>query len=317
VDTNDASAAVVTAHSVDVTLASTTLSGRLDVEGHALESTTITGVVGRHVHLQLRALADHDFRIVRGQPGPVFNDQLAVTGDVNYDGSLFIGSIAPFQGGVGGQVIPIMTAGATGNGSFGKIYGLAQGLVHSWRTYHPGNSIQLVGYNPHTDVFVNEFVLAVAEGGGAATYQICLGPTAPAADVAVAVTRRFTHIEVAPPVLTYTTSNWPLPQTVTVAATNGVVIEPPQTDTVAHTVTSADAVYDGAVAGSLPVNVTDNDGSTDLALVVTAAPDTVLLGQTFDVSYRLTNNGSTLSTGATFTTSLTGLAYMTVIGATC
>ena len=71
-DGDDASAAVVTAHSANVTLSNAALSGRLDVEGHALGSTTITGVVGRHVHPQLRALADHDFRIVRGQPGPVF-----------------------------------------------------------------------------------------------------------------------------------------------------------------------------------------------------------------------------------------------------
>jgi hypothetical protein len=51
------------------------------------------------------------------------------------------------------------------------------------------------------------------------------------------------------------------------------VIEPPQTDTVTHTVTSADATYDCVVAGSLPVDVTDNDDSADLALVVTAGPD--------------------------------------------
>jgi hypothetical protein len=193
-------------------------------------------------------------------------DQLAVTGNVSYAGSLTVTNVPPFTGGLCGQVVPVITDHSSGaRGAFSKIFGLVQGPVFSWRIYNPANLFELVGYAPQSTIFVNESSLDVTEGGGSTRYQVCLGPTRPTADVVVSLSRALDQIEVGPATMTFTVATWLLPQTVTVTPLNDGVIESLHSDTVLSVVTSGDATYDGTFVAPLPVVINDNDGSASLS----------------------------------------------------
>jgi hypothetical protein len=189
-------------------------------------------------------------------------DQLAVTGNISYAGSLSITGVPPFAGGICGQVVPIITDNSTvARGAFSKIFGLVQGPVYSWRIYNPANLFELVGYTPQATIFVNESSLDVTEGAGSVRYQVCLGSTRPTADVVVSLSRALDQIEVGPASLTFPVATWLLPQTVTVTPLNDGVVEPLHSDTVLSAVTSGDPLYDDLFVAPLPVVITDNDGS--------------------------------------------------------
>ncbi len=78
-----------------------------------------------------------------------------------------------------------------------------------------------------------------------------------------------------PILLTFTTSSWNTPQTVTVTAVDDAVVEGAHTSTITHTVTSVDPNYDGIVVPDVIANIIDNDsagviitqsgGSTDVS----------------------------------------------------
>jgi hypothetical protein len=195
---------------------------------------------------------------------PGTHDQLVVTGNVTYGGTLSVVNVSPFLGGYCGDVASIITDNSSGaRGAFNKFNGLVQGIVNHWRVYNPANSYQLVGHAPFAGVFVNESFLDVTEGGSAATYQICLGTNTPTADVVVTTARVLTNIEVFPASVTFPIASWQLPKTVTVVALNDGAVEGLHSDTVTNTVTSADPAYNGTPAGTLPVSITDNDDNDE------------------------------------------------------
>jgi Big-like domain-containing protein/PKD domain-containing protein/Calx-beta domain-containing protein len=76
-------------------------------------------------------------------------------------------------------------------------------------------------------------------------------------------------------VLSFTTGNWNIPQTVTVTATDDFVVEGAHTSTITHSASSSDTNYNGITINNVVANVTDNDapgvtisetnGSTDIA----------------------------------------------------
>jgi hypothetical protein len=144
-------------------------------------------------------------------------------------------------------------------GAFGKFSGLRPGLGSAWRVHNPANVYQLAGYAPTEGVITTGFFMDVTEGTPGSAYHICLGTTAPTADVVVTATRVGTDIEVFPSTRTFTTANWMLPQAVTVAAVNDGVIEGTHTDSVSHDVSSADPFYDLGLLITMPVGVIDND----------------------------------------------------------
>jgi hypothetical protein len=187
-------------------------------------------------------------------------DQLVVTGNVTYAGTLAVVSALGFTGGFCGDVVTIITDNSSGaRGAFSKFQGMRTGLVSAWRVHNPVGAYTLAGHFPVEGVHLNESFLDVAEGAGSMRYQICLGTTAPTADVVVSQVRAFTQIEVAPSSLTFTPANWPLPQTVTVVPINDGVIEGAHSDSVVHSVSSTDPLYNLGHLVTLPVNITDND----------------------------------------------------------
>jgi len=101
----------------------------------------------------------------------------------------------------------------------------------------------------------------VREGGAPDSYEVVL-VSEPTADVTITISTD-SEIDVNASELTFTTSDWNSPQTVTVTAVDDVLVEGPNTSTITHTTASADTSYDGMVL-NLTVNVTDNDWAGDL-----------------------------------------------------
>jgi len=98
----------------------------------------------------------------------------------------------------------------------------------------------------------------VTEGGPTDTYTVVLN-TAPTANVTININPG-TQVTVSPSTLTFTSSNWNVPQTVTVTAVDDAVLEGNHTGTITHTAASTDTNYNAISIASITANITDNDG---------------------------------------------------------
>ena len=106
-------------------------------------------------------------------------------------------------------------------------------------------------------VSVSEASLTIAEGSSG-TYTIVLD-SQPIASVAVAINDPSnTDVTAEPASLTFSSTDWNTPKTVTVNAAQDADAED-ETATVTHTVTSTDSIYSGASANSVGVMVTDDE----------------------------------------------------------
>ena len=106
-------------------------------------------------------------------------------------------------------------------------------------------------------VSVSEASLTIAEGSSG-TYTIVLD-SQPTASVAVAINDPSnTDVTAEPASLTFSSTDWNTPKTVTVNAAQDADAED-ETATVTHAVTSTDSIYSGASANSVAVMVTDDD----------------------------------------------------------
>ena len=97
----------------------------------------------------------------------------------------------------------------------------------------------------------------LTEGAASDSYNLVL-TTQPSADVTINLATAG-QVTAASSSLTFTSANWNLPQTVTVAATDDAVAEGNHTGTVSHTVSSADPNYGGIAIANVLANITDND----------------------------------------------------------
>ena len=106
-------------------------------------------------------------------------------------------------------------------------------------------------------VLVSESSLTIAEGSSG-TYTIVLD-SQPTADVTVTINDPSnTDVTAEPASLTFSSTDWNTPKTVTVNAAQDADAED-ETATVTHTVTSTDSIYSGASANSVAVSVTDDE----------------------------------------------------------
>ena len=106
-------------------------------------------------------------------------------------------------------------------------------------------------------VSVSEASLTIAEGSSG-TYTIVLD-SQPTADVTVTINDPSnTDVTAEPASLTFSSTDWNTPKTVTVNTAQDADAEN-DTATVTHTVTSTDSIYSGASANSVAVNVTDDE----------------------------------------------------------
>ena len=106
-------------------------------------------------------------------------------------------------------------------------------------------------------VSVSEASLTIAEGSSG-TYTIVLD-SQPTAGVTVTINDPSnTDVTAEPASLTFSSTDWSSPKTVTVNAAQDADAED-ETATVTHTVTSTDSIYSGAPANSVAVSVTDDE----------------------------------------------------------
>jgi hypothetical protein len=224
-------------------------------------------------------------------------DVLDVLGEVNFGGgTLDVSTLPPFQGGSCGHVIPIVRDHSkSSRGVFGKTNGLTPGPIGTWRLYMPPDTLALVGYNRVVQVGVAPAQLSVGEAGGSTTYATCLRAQ-PSATVRVGMSASTAQLALGGAPAIFTTADWSLPRFVTVSAVDDGLIEPPRTEPIRHQVTSGDPAFDNQPVGVVSVDVADDDGSADLALAISQPPPAGLtVGQSFDVVFRVTNTGPTLS----------------------
>lgn len=99
----------------------------------------------------------------------------------------------------------------------------------------------------------------VAEGGATDTYSVVLN-SEPTADVTVALNNTVpAQVTASTNALTFTPANWNVAQVVTVTAVDDALVDGDQNVAIAHTVTSADPIYNGLGANTVTVTVADND----------------------------------------------------------
>lgn len=99
----------------------------------------------------------------------------------------------------------------------------------------------------------------VTEGGASATYTLVLSRQ-PTANVVVTFGAG-SQLTTDMPTRTFTTSNWAVPQTVTVEAVDDSVSEGPHVASITHAVSSGDAAFNGLSIASVSVSIIDNDAA--------------------------------------------------------
>ncbi|MCB1315154.1 MAG: hypothetical protein KDK27_04325, partial [Leptospiraceae bacterium] len=106
--------------------------------------------------------------------------------------------------------------------------------------------------------------IAVSESGTTDSYSVVLN-TRPTDSVTVDIGFDTTQLTInsqstTPQSLTFSTSNWNVSQTVTVAAVDDGALEgTPHTSTINHASSSSDSNYSGISVSSLSADITDND----------------------------------------------------------
>ena len=247
-------------------------------------------------------------------------DVLALLGVSSLGGTLDIRTAPSFQGGRCGQVVPVITQGfGLARSTFGTTRGLVQGPLAAWRLHDFAGGISLAGYRPGKGpVTATPTGLILTEGGAGGEYNVCLGETAPSAEVVVTPLDAAGQLALAG-ARVFRTTDWMLPRTLTVSAIDDVLVEGPHSASVVHTVSSADPFYSGTGPfGRLSVSVVDNDGEADLVFTKVSQEDNRYVGDLMNTTFRVENLGPTESSGSTVkTTALVGLDYDSAAGADC
>ncbi|PIY71819.1 hypothetical protein COY87_04100, partial [Candidatus Roizmanbacteria bacterium CG_4_10_14_0_8_um_filter_33_9] len=98
---------------------------------------------------------------------------------------------------------------------------------------------------------------AISESGITDTYTAVL-TSKPTANVTIRLSSD-QQATASPSLLTFTSSNWDTPQTVTVSAIHDYIAEGNHSSTITHTVTSSDTYYDAIAVASVTASITDSD----------------------------------------------------------
>ena len=197
----------------------------------------------------------------------------------------------------------------------------------------PGNQTLTIKDDDTRGITVSKATLTLDEADNAKTmtdehqdtYTVVLDSEPSGGRVTIGVASGGTAVAtVAPATLTFTTSNWNVPQTVTVTAMPDNIDNPNDRRTVAitHTVTATGTDYDGATASGVTVTVNDDDGAPTLSINSPSVTE-VNSGETATLSFtvRLTPaSGNTVTVAyadaGTGTATSGGTDYRTLTGGT-
>ncbi|HEY1081188.1 MAG TPA: DUF1800 family protein, partial [Prosthecobacter sp.] len=163
----------------------------------------------------------------------------------------------------------------------------------------------------------------VVEGGATDTYTLTLGQ-APASPVTVNIITTINNlgtfpaeVTVSPTSVTFNSSNWSTPQTITITAADDSVNEGPEIAQIGHSIATTDAAYRQANAPLVNVLVADNESNSSnaVSLLQTQNGTLTLEGGTTD-SYYLTlrkaitsNVTVAITTGTDLTASPASLTF--------
>ncbi len=197
----------------------------------------------------------------------------------------------------------------------------------------PGNQTLTIKDDDTRGITVSKATLTLDEADNAKTmtdehqdtYTVVLDSEPSGGRVTIGVASGGTAVAtVAPATLTFTASNWNVPQTVTVTAMPDNIDNPNDRRTVAitHTVTATGTDYDGATASGVTVTVNDDDGAPTLSINSPSVTE-VNSGETATLSFtvRLTPaSGNTVTVAyadaGTGTATSGGTDYRTLTGGT-
>ena len=212
--------------------------GILRIEGSYLQSPT------SDLNIQLGGLT----------PGTE-HDQLQVTGSVAVDGKLRVSTVNGYRPN-SCDAFAVFTYAAR-NGHFAPVEGLNLGGDRVLRPNYGGAGLDLLSRAPSSRINLIPTALDAAESGGSHTYQVCLSEAPNAAVVVGALPDA--QVTVTPPELTFAAAAWGEVQSFATTAVDDPVYEESHRGTISHAVHSGDSRFDGAAAGSIAVQIEDND----------------------------------------------------------
>jgi hypothetical protein len=140
----------------------------------------------------------------------------------------------------------------------------------------------------------------VGEDGTTDTYTVVLRQ-APTSPVTVALAPG-AGLQVAPPSLTFTAADWNVPQTVTVSAVDNNVDDGTRTDSIAHTMSSLDPLFNSSDPYSIAVTIADDD---EAGITIAPTEDLSLTEGDAGDSYQIVLNSQPVA-DVTFTLTATG-----------
>ncbi|WP_413162069.1 DUF4347 domain-containing protein [Capilliphycus salinus ALCB114379] len=106
------------------------------------------------------------------------------------------------------------------------------------------------------EIIINTRNLSITEGETTASYEIVLSsPPAVPVTIEFNTGNRINSI----PAIEFDETNWNIPQTVTIVATDDNILQGETSEIISHTVRSADKNYDGLEVSNVIVNLADND----------------------------------------------------------
>ncbi len=152
----------------------------------------------------------------------------------------------------------------------------------------------------------------VTEGGSTDTYTMVL-TSQPTNSVTVTINVD-AQVTVGVSTLTFTTSNWNTPQTMTVTAVDDSLVEGNHNGTITHTATSSDSNYNGISINNITAAITDND-TAGVSVTESGGSTSVTEGSTTDTysvvltSQPVSDVVVTLNTGAQLSASSTTLTF--------
>jgi len=127
--------------------------------------------------------------------------------------------------------------------------------------------------NDVATIFVTPLEVTATEGGATGAYAVVLASRRPTGNVTFTAAPS-AQAAVSPRSLVFGPTNWTDPQTVIVAAVNDTDSEGDHIATITHTVSSADAAYNGLSVPDVSVRITDDDVGT-----VVVAPSEVFAAE--------------------------------------
>lgn len=298
--------------------------GTLDVvesRGGTIAPGTGWGGIGTITMRSLHLSQSSEVELEIGGPANGASDRVRVTGTAQLGGTLDVRNVNGFAGGRCGDVVPVITGTSAGfaSGHFTQFQGTQLAADREWRLAPASTAQSLVGFDPRADFSVAPDSLPLAEGGAAGAVSACLGRLVPTADVNVTITPRARGVTTTPSLLTFTPSNWALPQPLIVQAIDDPHAEGPHVDSVRFVLASADPRYTGVARQELAVPLTDNDPAVDLALSLVTIDSIASINEQLDARFRITNAGPGASRGSTFTVRpMAGLTFVSSsAGVTC